>query len=57
MRLGLAKFHTNILRDRRVSAALRHRGYHIARFWETDILRSPNAVLERIAELLVCTKR
>jgi DNA mismatch endonuclease Vsr len=45
-----AKIRRNMLRDKKVSAQLIDDGWAVLRFWESDIRRAPEAVIEAIVE-------
>ena len=47
-----AKISRNRLRDRRVSATLRSRGWRVLRIWEHEITRSPTDVTRKILSVL-----
>lgn len=44
----IAKIKRNMERDRANSLALQLAGWNVLRFWETDILRDPDAIADRI---------
>jgi DNA mismatch endonuclease, patch repair protein len=44
----IAKISANVARDRRISRALRKRGWSVLRFWESDILKRPEAIANRV---------
>lgn len=44
-RLWREKFRNNIRRDRLVNRVLRRRGWVVLRFWDSEIMRSPEKVL------------
>ena len=46
------KIRANVARDRRNRRLLRDSGWTVLRFWETDILRDPALIANRIARLL-----
>jgi DNA mismatch endonuclease (patch repair protein) len=48
----IAKIERNRIRDRSQVTALRRRGWHVLRYWESDIRRSPQAVANRLQETL-----
>ena len=50
------KIQRNLRRDRRQEAELRREGWTVLRFWETDVLRSPEAVA-RILRLAMSTEK
>jgi DNA mismatch endonuclease, patch repair protein len=43
------KFQTNRAHDRRITQELRTSGWHVIRFWEHELKKSPKVVLRRIA--------
>jgi DNA mismatch endonuclease (patch repair protein) len=43
-----AKLLANVRRDRRNRARLRRLGWHVLRFWESDLLRCPERVKKRL---------
>ena len=48
----VAKIDRNRKRDRSQVAMLRQLGWHVLRYWEGDIRRSPQAVADRLQETL-----
>jgi DNA mismatch endonuclease (patch repair protein) len=42
------KIAANVARDRKVNRALRRQGWSVIRVWESDVLRSPGRVADRI---------
>jgi len=46
------KFERNKARDRKVSAALRRKGWKVLRIWEHELERTPSAAMKRITDLL-----
>jgi DNA mismatch endonuclease (patch repair protein) len=48
----IAKVQRNVERDRRQTRALRAAGWVVLRFWETDILRRPGEIVDRIVAVL-----
>ena len=52
----VAKIEANIARDRRHRSELRRAGWRIIRLWESDILRNPERVAERVADALASEK-
>jgi DNA mismatch endonuclease, patch repair protein len=46
------KIRRNIERDEQVNAALRAEGWHVLRFWESDVLRDPEAGADRVLQVL-----
>jgi DNA mismatch endonuclease (patch repair protein) len=48
----VAKIDRNRKRDRSQVAILRRLGWHVLRYWEGDIRRSPQAVADRLQETL-----
>jgi DNA mismatch endonuclease (patch repair protein) len=46
------KIEKNRLRDRHVTAALRHKGIKVMRVWEHDIKRNPQKVISHLNELI-----
>jgi DNA mismatch endonuclease, patch repair protein len=48
----VTKIRTNVERDRAVTARLRAAGWHVMRAWETNILRDPNPIVDRIAAVI-----
>jgi DNA mismatch endonuclease (patch repair protein) len=49
----VAKIEANIKRDRRNRRALRRLGWRVLRVWESEILRNPGEVAERVTSALV----
>jgi DNA mismatch endonuclease (patch repair protein) len=49
--LWRAKLVSNKLRDARFNRALRKQGWSVQRFWDTDILRSPDKVKARLIRI------
>jgi DNA mismatch endonuclease (patch repair protein) len=45
----VAKIQSNRRRDRLTDAELRSAGWDVHRFWETDILRDPQAMVARVS--------
>jgi len=52
----IAKIASNRMRDRRQALALKHSGWTVTRFWETDICRNPEAIALRILRVLQQSK-
>ena len=48
----IAKIARNRKRDRSQAAALKRLGWHVVRYWESDIRSSPRAVADRLQETL-----
>jgi G:T-mismatch repair DNA endonuclease (very short patch repair protein) len=48
----LAKVQRNVERDREQSDALKALGWHVLRFWETDILRDAGRIADQIISVL-----
>jgi DNA mismatch endonuclease (patch repair protein) len=48
----VAKIRANVERDRKRTAELTARGWHVLRFWESDIARSPMTIAMKIAAQL-----
>ena len=44
----IAKIKRNMERDRKNKRELERTGWHVLRFWETDILRDPKAIADRV---------
>ena len=51
-RFWLPKIKRNIERDRKVNRELKRRGWKVLRFWEHDIKRNPEKILEKILRAL-----
>lgn len=49
----MAKIRRNVERDRQNTAELVAAGWNVLRFWESEILREPAKVADRIVEALV----
>jgi DNA mismatch endonuclease, patch repair protein len=45
----VAKIHGNVRRDRRQTRALREAGWHVLRYWESDIKKDAAAIAAKIA--------
>lgn len=45
----IAKIEANMARDTRLNAELAREGWHVLRFWETDVLHDPIAVARKVA--------
>lgn len=48
----VAKLQRNMERDRKTNRELRHLGWKVLRFWESDVLRDVNAVVRKTARTL-----
>ena len=48
----IAKIERNMERDRQNTEQLRQQGWRVLRFWESDILKRPEAVRQQILEVL-----
>lgn len=48
----LPKIKANMLRDRRVNRNLKKLGWHVMRFWEHELKKKPEAVIEEIKRAL-----
>ena len=46
------KIHGNIERDKLVSKTLRKNGWQVIRFWESDIKKNTNKVVDKIVKYL-----
>jgi DNA mismatch endonuclease, patch repair protein len=46
------KIAANVERDRRVDAALQEGGWVVGRFWDFEVLRSIDATIDRVRDLL-----
>ena len=53
----VAKIEANIARDRRHRAELRTAGWRVIRLWESDILRNPERMAERVAGALATREK
>lgn len=52
----VAKIRRNMERDREVNGLLSAAGWTVLRFWETDVLGSPDEVIEIIVSLIAPTR-
>jgi DNA mismatch endonuclease (patch repair protein) len=52
----VAKISANVDRDARRTAALAGEGWLVLRFWETDILRDPGAIVAKIAAAITARR-
>lgn len=50
--LWVKKLAENIKRDQRFSRELRKRGWSVQRFWDTDVLKKPDKVKNRLRRIL-----
>lgn len=48
----IAKVQRNVERDREQTASLTDAGWHVVRFWETDVRASASALAESVRDLL-----
>ena len=51
-RFWLQKIENNVKRDKKVTTLLRKKGYNVMRFWEHDLEKRPNYVIEKIIKKL-----
>ncbi len=51
------KFRRNIARDTEVSSSLKKSGWRVVRVWESEVLRNPTSIANRIARILDRRKR
>jgi DNA mismatch endonuclease (patch repair protein) len=47
----MKKIQSNVERDKKVNLQLKNLGWTVMRFWEHDIRKNPDAIVERIAEM------
>lgn len=46
------KLEANRRRDARIRRRLRHNGWSVHRFWDTDIIKSPEKVMKRLQRII-----
>ena len=53
----VAKIRRNMARDAEVNEQLARAGWNVLRFWESDVLKDPNAVAKTIARTTRCLEK